>query len=192
MEAIPGILGSCVMKLSETDLPDAVIIDPTIHGDERGFFFEGFSRHQLFEATGYEFNAAQANHSRSSQHILRGLHYQVENVQAKLIWATSGSIFDVIVDLRRSSPSFGKWTGVELSGDNRRRFFVPEGFAHGFLVLSESAEITYLTSDIYNPAGERFLRWNCSKLGIVWPVSEPKLNERDATAPGFPECETYA
>jgi dTDP-4-dehydrorhamnose 3,5-epimerase len=180
------------MKFSETKLRDALIIDPTVHGDDRGFFFEGFNRHKLFEATGYEFNAAQANHSRSSQHILRGLHYQVENVQAKLIWATSGSIFDVIVDLRRSSPSFGKWTGVELSSDNRRRFLVPEGFAHGFLVLSESAEITYLTSDIYNPTGERFLRWNCPKLGIAWPVSETQLNERDATAPGFSECETYA
>lgn len=179
------------MKISETGLKDAVIIDPTVHGDERGYFFEGFSRQRILEATGYKFDAAQANHSRSTQNILRGLHYQIENVQAKLIWATSGDIYDVIVDLRRTSPDFGRWYGVTLSADNRRRLLVPEGFAHGFLVLSETAEITYLTSDIYNPDGERFLRWNCPEIGIEWPASSPKLNDRDATAPGFGDCETY-
>ena len=179
------------MKISETALKDAVIIDPTVHGDERGYFFEGFSRQRILEANGYDFDAAQANHSRSSQNILRGLHYQIENVQAKLIWATSGDIYDVIVDLRRTSPDFGRWYGVTLSADNRRRLLVPEGFAHGFLVLSETAEITYLTSDIYNPEGERFLRWNCPEIGIKWPTNSPKLNDRDATAPGFGDCETY-
>ena len=180
------------MKIFETGLKDAVIVDPTVHGDERGYFFEGFSRQGILEATGYEFDAAQANHSRSSQNILRGLHYQVENVQAKLIWATSGEIYDVIVDMRRSSPDFSRWYGVTLSANNRLRLLVPEGFAHGFQVLSETAEITYLTSDIYNPAGERFLRWNCPKVGIKWPVSNPKLNDRDAAAPGFGDCETFA
>lgn len=180
------------MKINKTGLQDAVIIDPNIHGDERGYFFEGFSRQRIVEATGYEFVVAQANHSRSSQNILRGLHYQVENVQAKLIWATSGEIYDVIVDMRRSSPDFGHWYGVTLSTENKLRLLVPEGFAHGFLVLSETAEITYLTSDIYNPAGERFLRWNCPEVGINWPVSTPKLNDRDATAPSFRDCETYA
>ena len=179
------------MKIIETGLKDAVIIDPIVHGDERGYFFEGFSRQEILEATGYEFDAAQANHSRSTQNILRGLHYQVENVQAKLIWATSGEIYDVIVDMRRSSPNFGCWYGITLSANNKRRLLVPEGFAHGFLVLSQAAEITYLTSDIYNPAGERFLRWNCPEIGINWPVSTPKLNDRDATAPGFGDCETY-
>ena len=118
--------------------------------------------------------------------------YQVENVQAKLIWATLGEIYDVIVDMRRSSPDFGCWYGITLSANNKRRLLVPKGFAHGFLVLSQAAEITYLTSDIYNPAGERFLRWNCPEIGINWPVSAPKLNDRDATAPGFGDCETYA
>ena len=179
------------MKISETGLKDAVIIDPTVHGDERGYFFEGFSRQRILETTGYEFDAAQANHSRSTQNILRGLHYQIENVQAKLIWATSGDIYDVIVDLRRTSPDFGRWYGVTLSANNRRRLLVPEGFAHGFLVLSETAEITYLTSDIYNPDGERFLRWNCPEIGIEWPANSPKLNDRVATAPGFGDCEAY-
>ena len=180
------------MKISETGLKDAFVIEPTIHGDERGNFYEGFSRQRMLDATGYEFDVAQANHSRSTQNILRGLHYQIENVQAKLIWATSGDIYDVIVDLRRASPDFGRWYGITLSAGNRRRMLVPEGFAHGFLVLSETAEITYLTSDIYNPDGERFLRWNCPEIGIRWPVDNPKLNVRDANAPGFGDCETYA
>ena len=180
------------MKLTDTDLNDAKIIEPTVHGDERGYFFEGFSRQRFAETGGYDFNVSQINHSRSAQHILRGLHFQVQNVQAKLVWATSGEVYDVIVDLRRSSSTFGKWYGVTLSSENKRRLLVPEGFAHGFLVLSETADITYLTSDIYNPAGERFLRWNCAELGIRWPVGNPILNDRDATAPGFGECETYA
>ena len=180
------------MKISETGLKDAFVIEPTVHGDERGNFYEGFSRQRMLDATGYEFDVAQANHSRSTQNILRGLHYQIKNVQAKVIWATSGDIYDVIVDLRRASPDFGRWYGITLSADNRRRMLVPEGFAHGFLVLSETAEITYLTSDIYNPDGERFLRWNCPEIGIRWPVDNPKLNHRDANAPGFGNCETYA
>ena len=179
------------MKISDTGLKDAFVINPVLHGDERGYFFEGFSRQRLAEAMGYDFDVAQVNHSRSTKHILRGLHYQVENVQAKLIWATSGEIFDVIVDLRRSSPHFGQWRGIRLSADNRQRILVPAGFAHGFLVLSETAEITYLTSDIYNPAGERFLRWDCPQIGVEWPVSNPTLNERDAAAPGLSDCETY-
>jgi dTDP-4-dehydrorhamnose 3,5-epimerase len=180
------------MNITETKLKDAFIIDPVVHGDERGSFHEGFSRQRLAEASGYEFDVAQANHSRSTRHILRGLHYQVENVQAKMVWANSGEIYDVIVDLRRSSPSFGQWYAATLSSDNRRRLFAPEGLAHGFLVLSETAEITYLTSDIYNPASERFLRWNCPEIGIEWPVDDPTLNARDANAPGFSACETYA
>lgn len=180
------------MKISETKLQDAFIINPTVHGDERGFFFEGFNRQRLVEATGYEFDMAQVNHSRSSKHVLRGLHYQMENVQAKLIWVTVGEIYDVIVDLRRSSPHFGQWYGIILSADNRRRLMVPEGFAHGFLVLSDMADITYLASDRYNPAAERFLRWNCPEVSIEWPVLDPALNERDAAAPGLGACETYA
>lgn len=179
------------MNVIETGLKDAFVIDPKVHEDERGYFFEGFSRQLLTEKIGYEFHVAQINHSKSRLHILRGLHYQVENVQAKLVWVTKGEIYDVIVDLRRSSPNFGQWYSVTLSVDNKRRLLVPEGFAHGFLVMSEIAEITYLTSDIYNPSGERHLKWNCPKVGIIWPELEPTLNERDANAPGLVDCETY-
>ncbi len=180
------------MQISDVKLNGAFLIDPILHGDQRGFFFEGFSRKRLAEASGYDFNVVQVNHSRSARNILRGLHYQMRNVQAKLVWVTSGEIFDVIVDLRRSSTTFGQWFGTTLSDVNRRRLLVPEGFAHGFLVVSETAEITYLTSDVYNPKAERFLRWNCSMVGIKWPEDNPILNERDATAPGLDECEKYA
>ncbi len=179
------------MNIAKTTINDAFIIDPVIHGDERGDFYEGFSRQCIFESTGYKFDVVQVNHSRSKKHILRGLHYQVENVQAKLIWVTAGEIYDVIVDLRRSSADFGRWHGDRLSAKNMRRMLVPEGFAHGFLVMSDTAEITYLTSDIYNPAGERFLRWNCPKIRIEWPINTPTLNDRDANAPGFGDCETF-
>ena len=145
------------------------------------------------EASGYEFDVAQANHSRSTQNILRGLHYQIENVQAKLIWATLGDIYDVIVDLRRSSPDFGHWYGVTLSGDNRRRLLCARRICSRLPCAErDSRDHLYLTSDIYNPAGERFLRWNCPEIGIEWPVDDPTLNARDANAPGFNACETYA
>ena len=179
------------MRVSKTELEDAFIIEPSVHGDERGFFFEGFSKTRLAEATGCKFEVAQVNHSRSTKHILRGLHYQVENVQAKLVWVTFGAIYDVIVDLRRSSSSFSHWQGFTLTAENKQRLLVPEGFAHGFLVLSQAAEITYVTSDIYNPEGERFLRWDCPKIGIEWPIKTPRLNHRDANAPGFDDCEKY-
>ena len=177
---------------SETGLEGAFLIDPVVHGDERGFFFEGFSQRCVADTTGYKFDVAQINHSRSKQHILRGMHYQMENVQAKLVWVTSGEIYDVIIDLRRSSPSFAQWRAFTLNAENKRRLLVPEGFAHGFLVLSETAEITYLTSDLYNPAGERFLRWNCPEVNIKWPIENPTLNDRDANAPGLSECDTYS
>ena len=186
-----SIYDGFMMKITETGLRDAVIIEPKIFGDKRGSFFEGFNRQRILESTGFDFNVAQTNHSSSAKHILRGLHYQVQNTQAKMVWTTFGTIYDVIVDLRRSSPDFGRWFGVELSSENGRRLMVPIGFAHGFVVLSTNAEVTYLTSDIYNPAGERFLRWNCPQIGIRWPVNEPILNERDKEAPGFEECEKF-
>ena len=151
------------MMVIETNLNDAAVLDPTIYGDERGYFFEGFNRQHLAKVTGYDFCVAQTNHSRSQRNILRGMHFQVKNVQAKFVWVAAGEIFDAIVDLRRSSSTFGQWYGTNLSSENRRRIFVPEGFAHGFLVLSGVAEVSYLTSDIYNPDAERFLRWNCPK-----------------------------
>ena len=180
------------MNINEMELNGAFSIDPIIHSDERGRFFEGINRMRLESVAGYDFNTVQINHSQSGHHILRGLHYQKENVQAKLVWVTCGEIYDVIVDLRRSSSTFGRWASIILSADNKRRLLVPEGFAHGFLVLSENADITYLTSDIFNPAGERTLRWNCAELGIKWPTDNPVLNDRDANAPGFHECEKFA
>ena len=156
------------MKISDTGLKDAFVINPVLHGDERGYFFEGFSRQRLAEAMGYDFDVAQVNHSRSTKHILRGLHYQVENVQAKLIWATSGEIFDVIVDLRRSSPHFGQWRGIRLSADNRQRILVPAGFAHGFLVTSEVAQVLCKTTDYYSPTHARSILWSETALSIDW------------------------
>ena len=178
------------MRVSKTELEDAFIIEPSVHGDERGFFFEGFSKTRLAEATGCKFEVAQVNHSRSTKHILRGLHYQVENVQAKLVWVTFGAIYDVIVDLRRSSSSFSHWQGFTLTAENKQRLLVQKAL-RTVLVLSQAAEITYVTSDIYNPEGERFLRWDCPKIGIEWPIKTPRLNHRDANAPGFDDCEKY-
>ena len=156
-----------MMKITETGLRDAVIIEPKIFGDKRGCFFKGFNRRRILEATGFDFKVAQNNHSSSAKHILRGLHYQVQNTQAKMVWTTLGTIYDVIVDLRRSSPDFGRWFGVELSSENRRRLMVPIGFAHGFVVLSEHAEVTYLTSDIYNPAERDFCVGIARRLASV-------------------------
>ena len=179
------------MNVIDTGLKDAFVIEPTVHSDERGHFYEGFNRQEFARETGYDFDVFQTNHSQSDHQVLRWLHYQVTNVQAKLVWANFGEIYDVIVDLRRSSQSFGRWYGTTLSTENKKRLLVPEGFAHGFLVTSQRADITYLTSNSYNPQAERFLNWNCPELGIKWPTNEPILNERDARAPTFGDCETF-
>ena len=179
------------MKIYKTNLKDALVFTPAIHSDARGYFSEAFNKHDFCGGTNINFNVVQVNQSHSKRHVLRGLHYQIQHTQAKLIWVTHGTIYDVIVDLRRSSPSFGKWAGFDLSANNKKQVYVPEGFAHGFIVLSKTAYITYLTSATYSPEFERCLRWNCPQLDIKWPVNSPHLTDRDANAPDFGSCETY-
>jgi dTDP-4-dehydrorhamnose 3,5-epimerase len=174
-------------------IPDVVLIRPKVFGDERGFFLETWSRQQ-FAASGFDWEFVQDNHSRSARHILRGLHYQVRNTQGKLVRVTRGAVFDVAVDLRRSSATFGKWVGAELSESNHHLLWVPPGFAHGFLVLSESADFQYKCTDYYAPAHERSLTWNDPQVGIEWPLPEnviPALSAKDAAGLPLRDAETF-
>ena len=180
------------MNVIQTEIEDVLIIEPAVFGDERGFFFESYNAERFRGLTGIDVTFVQDNHSMSQKGILRGMHYQIFNAQDKLVRVSSGSVFDVAVDLRKSSKTFGKWVGVELSAENKRQLFVPKGFAHGFVVLSEQAEFLYKASDFYTPEAERYLSWNCAEIGIEWPIDQPTLNGRDANAPGLKECETYA
>lgn len=166
-----------------TAIPEVLILEPKVFGDDRGFFFESFNA-QTFEATtGLKRTFVQDNHSRSAHNVLRGLHYQIQHPQGKLVRVVSGAVFDVAVDMRRSSPNFGKWVGVELSAQNRRQLWVPEGFAHGFVVTSESAEFLYKTTDYWFPEHERSLLWSDSEIGIAWPLNgAPILAAKDAAA----------
>jgi len=174
------------MNLIPTNIPDVLILEPKVFGDERGFFFESFNQKKWHELTGLDTRFVQDNHSRSAQGVLRGLHYQIEQTQGKLVRVVVGEVFDVAVDLRKSSPSFGQWTGALLSAGNKRQMWVPEGCAHGFLVLSEAAEFLYKTTDYYAPAYERSIIWNDADLGIEWPLEgEPVLSEKDARSPAF-------
>ena len=161
------------MKVTTTAIPEVLVIEPKVFGDARGFFFESFNQKAFNEATGLEVNFVQDNHSRSSKGVLRGLHYQVQKPQGKLVRVVRGAVFDVAVDIRKSSPTFGKWVGVELSEDNRRQMWVPPGFAHGFLVTSESADFLYKTTDYYAPEHESGIAWNDSTLAIQWPLVGP-------------------
>lgn len=174
------------MKVIATALPDVLIIEPKVFGDERGFFFESFNQQAFEKATGIGIEFVQDNHSRSEKGVLRGLHYQIEQAQGKLVRVVSGVVFDVAVDLRRSSATFGRWVGVELSESNRRQLWIPPGFAHGFLTLSDSAEFLYKTSDYYNPGHEHCIAWNDPALAIEWPLggASPKLSIKDQ-AGGF-------
>jgi len=171
------------IKVTKTEIKDLLIIEPKIFEDERGFFYESFSQQDFNEATGLNFQFVQDNHSLSKRGILRGLHYQLKNVQGKLVRVTSGSVFDVAVDLRYNSASFGKWFGQELSVDNRLQMWIPPGFAHGFLVLTDFAEFLYKTTDYYDPQSECCLIWNDNSLNIKWPLDKihipPQLNLRD-------------
>lgn len=169
------------MKVTPTAIPDILVIEPKVFGDTRGFFYESFNQKAFFQATGLDLNFVQDNHSRSSKGVLRGLHYQIQNPQGKLVRVVSGSVFDVAVDLRKSSETFGHWFGVELSGENHRQFWIPEGFAHGFLVLSETADFLYKTTNYYYPEYERSVLWNDSEIGICWSETdfEPLLSEKD-------------
>ena len=173
------------MNVIQTEIPDVLIIEPKVFADERGFFMESFNQQRFNEIVGREVNFVQDNHSRSSKGVLRGLHYQLPPMaQGKLVRVTHGEVFDVAVDMRRSSPTFGKWTGVILSGENKRQFWIPEGFAHGFYVLSEFADFLYKTTNYYSPLQERSVRWNDPALNIDWRVvGEVILAEKDINAP---------
>jgi dTDP-4-dehydrorhamnose 3,5-epimerase len=181
------------MRLIETPLKDALIVEPKVFGDARGFFMESWNR-RTFAQLGLDLDFVQDNHSRSARGVLRGLHYQLKQPQGKLVRVVAGSVYDVAVDLRKSSPTFGKWTGVELSAENRRMFWVPPGFAHGFLVLSESADFLYKATDYYAPEQERSILWNDPDLAIDWPldgVGTPTLAAKDAAGTRFADAEVY-
>ncbi|WP_218422077.1 dTDP-4-dehydrorhamnose 3,5-epimerase [Stutzerimonas stutzeri] len=168
------------MKVVETSIPDVLIIEPKVFGDERGFFYESFNAAAFEAATGLKRQFVQDNHSKSQRGVLRGLHYQIQQPQGKLVRVVAGEVFDVAVDLRKSSPSFGRWFGTHLSAQNQRQLWIPEGFAHGFVVLSESAEFLYKTTDYYAPEHERSLLWNDPELGIQWPFDvAPQLSAKD-------------
>ena len=157
------------MKVAATAIPDMLLLEPTIYEDERGFFFESFNQKRFEDATGLNIRFVQDNHSRSVKRVLRGLHYQIRRPQGKLLRVTAGEVFDVAVDLRRSSSTFGKYVGTVLSAANKKQFWIPEGFAHGYLVLSDAAEVLYKTTDYYAPEHERCLIWNDPEVGIDWP-----------------------
>ncbi|NND91131.1 MAG: dTDP-4-dehydrorhamnose 3,5-epimerase [Granulosicoccus sp.] len=181
------------MQIFDTALEAVKILEPTIFGDDRGFFMESWNR-QAFEDQGLPSHFVQDNHSRSSQGVLRGLHYQIRHPQGKLVRVTRGEVFDVAVDMRRSSAQFGQWVGVRLSETNRRQLWVPEGFAHGFYVLSESADFQYKCTDYYSPEYERSLKWNDPTVGIEWPIihgSEPLLAAKDEAALLLSQCDAF-
>ena len=180
------------MLATRTDIPEVIVLEPKLFGDNRGFFFESFNSRMFSEATGVERSFVQDNHSKSSQFVLRGLHYQIQQPQGKLVRVVQGTVFDVAVDLRRSSSTFGKWVGVHLSAENKKQLWVPEGFAHGFVVLSETAEFLYKTTDVYAPEHERCLLWNDPAVAIHWPFDgEPMLAPKDASALTLDKVETF-
>ncbi|MGH8850649.1 MAG: dTDP-4-dehydrorhamnose 3,5-epimerase [Casimicrobiaceae bacterium] len=179
------------MKVTPTELPEVLLLEPTVFGDGRGFFFESYNRRALAEA-GIDAEFVQDNHSRSACGVLRGLHYQIEHAQGKLVRVTEGEVFDVAVDLRRSSPRFGCWTAAMLSAQNRRMLWIPPGFAHGFLVVSDSAEFLYKTTEYWYPQHERSLLWSDPALGIPWPLSgAPTMAAKDAAGRPLAQVDAY-
>lgn len=180
------------MQMIATRLPDVLLLEPKVFGDPRGFFMESWNR-QTFADLGLDLDFVQDNHSRSARGVLRGLHYQLNQPQGKLVRVTSGVVFDVAVDLRRSSPQFGQWTGHELSADNQRMLWVPPGFGHGFLVLSDSADFLYKTTAYYAPQWDRGIRWDDPEIGVQWPLAlAPTLSSKDQVLPLLRDAETYA
>jgi len=180
------------MKVIDTVLPEVKIIEPQIFGDERGFFFESFNQRKWVEKTRVERDFVQDNHSKSVRGVLRGLHYQIQQPQGKLVRVVAGEVFDVAVDLRRSSSNFGRWVGVGLSAENKKQIWIPEGFAHGFVVLSEVAEFLYRTTDYWAPEHERCIIWNDSDIGIKWPIDfEPVLSDKDGKGEPLANAEVY-
>ena len=180
------------MKVTKTAISDVLLVEPTVFGDDRGFFYESYNERKWKELTGLDTRFVQDNHSKSSQGVLRGIHYQIKHSQGKLVRVVAGEVFDVAVDLRKSSPTFGKWVAEHLSAENKKMLWVPEGFGHGFLVLSETAEFLYRTTDFYAPEHERCIVWNDPDLNITWPGDEPPLlSEKDAKGSLFTEAEYY-
>lgn len=180
------------MRVIRTEIPDVVLIEPEVFGDARGFFFESFNRRRFAEVTGRDIEFVQDNHTRSLKNVLRGLHYQIQQPQGKLVRATQGAVFDVAVDIRRSSPTFGRYVGLELSADNKRMLWIPEGFAHGFVVISDSAEVLYKTTQYWSPEFECSVAWNDPVIGVPWPVREPILSAKDRQAPSLVQAEHFA
>ncbi len=180
------------MKATPTSIPSVLIIEPRVFGDTRGFFFESFNQRAFNQATGLDVNFVQDNHSRSSKGVLRGLHYQIQQPQGKLVRVVHGSVFDVTVDLRKSSPTFGQWVGVELTEDNNRQLWIPPGFAHGFYVLSDSADFLYKTTDYYAPEFECSLIWNDPTIGIEWPLNtQPIISAKDAQGKKLADAKVF-
>ena len=180
------------MNVQPTSLPDVLMIEPKVFGDDRGFFFESFNERAFEAAVGRRVAFVQDNHSKSVRGVLRGLHYQRRHPQGKLVRVTAGEVFDVAVDLRRASPSFGRWTGATLSADNRRQLWIPEGFAHGFVVLSDAAEFLYKTTDYWHPDDERTIAWDDPTLAVEWPLDgAPSLSKKDRAGTAFDRAEVF-
>ena len=181
------------MKVVPTSIPDVLILEPQVFADARGFLLESWNSRKFCDAVGLDISFVQDNHSRSRRGVLRGLHYQIKQPQGKLVRVVSGCVFDCAVDLRKSSPTFGRWTGTELSGDNHRQLWIPVGFAHGFLVLSDSADFLYKTTDYYAPQHERSVAWNDPAVGIAWPADvEPVLSAKDKAGVPLRDAEVFS
>lgn len=181
------------MQIIPTEIPEVLIIEPRVFGDDRGFFFESFSEKSFIEKVGVDARFVQDNHSCSAKSVLRGLHYQIQQVQGKLVRVVAGAIFDVAVDIRKSSPTFGQWISCELSAANKRQLWIPGGFAHGFLALEDGTEVLYKTTDYYAPAHERSILWNDADLGIAWPLSEdPIISAKDQAGQPFKTAEVFS
>jgi dTDP-4-dehydrorhamnose 3,5-epimerase len=181
------------MNVIKTNLPEVLVFEPRIFGDDRGFFYESFNAKKFAELSGIETAFVQDNHSLSARNVLRGLHYQIRQPQGKLVRVVAGKVFDVAVDIRRSSPHFGQWTGVSLSAENKRQMWIPAGFAHGFIVLSDSAEFLYKTTDYWSPEYERCLQWDDPAIGIQWPLSgDPVMSSKDQQGKSLADAEVYA
>jgi len=179
------------MKVSKTAIPDVLVLEPKVFGDERGFFMESYNRRMFHEATGLDPVFVQDNHSRSAKGVIRGLHYQIRQPQGKLVRVVAGEVFDVAVDLRKSSPTFGQWAGFTLSSSDKRMAWIPAGFAHGFVVLSEYAEFLYKTTDFYAPEHEKCIVWNDPDIDIRWPVANPLLSHKDAHGESLRAAEVF-
>jgi len=180
------------MKAIKTTIPDLLIFEPKVFGDDRGFFFESFNQHKFAELTGREVNFVQDNHSRSTKNVLRGLHYQIQHPQGKLMRVVQGAVYDIAVDIRKNSPTFGQYAGFELTAENKHIFWIPEGFAHGFVVLSDSADVIYKTTDYWFPEYERCIRWDDSTLAIDWKIqTAPNLSVKDRQGKNFADAELF-